>query len=72
MKITLSLETLGRVLTSAVAILATLGLGVEVSDHGFGYSDPYDLISFFSLSYEGNLPTWFSASLLLSCSVMIS
>lgn len=51
-----------RRLLFAVAIVAALGLVVELAH-------VEALIPTLSLSYEANLPTWFSSSLLLACSV---
>jgi hypothetical protein len=51
-----------RRLLYAVAIVSGLGLAAEVSGREA-------LVSKLSLSYESNLPTWFSSSLLLACAV---
>ena len=47
----------------AVAIVAGGGLAVELARAGEAVT------AMFSLSYEANLPTWFSSSLLLACAV---
>ncbi len=54
----------------AVAIVAGLGLAIEAV-HTCSHADLVEvLVAKLSLSYEGNLPTWFSSSLLLMCAVV--
>jgi hypothetical protein len=54
----------------AVAIVAGLGLAAELWHAAVpGEELLEDLGPMLSLSYEGNLPTWFSSSLLLVCSL---
>src|SRR5262245_23167263 len=58
---------LRRRLLTAVAVVSALGLLVEiwhVRSHGALVEA---LLPKLSLSYEGNVPTWFSSSLLLCC-----
>ena len=43
-----------------------LGLVVELAHHTGGGTDS-PLVPLFSLSEEGNVPTWYSSALLLSC-----
>jgi hypothetical protein len=59
------------VLFSVWALLATGGLCAELCKAIFGRSFAEDLVYFFGLSYEQNLPTWYSASLLLLCAVQL-
>jgi hypothetical protein len=65
----IEVATLRRRILYAVAIVAGLGLVVEVwhaRSHGAVIEA---LLPKLSLSYEGNLPTWVSSSLLLACAV---
>jgi hypothetical protein len=58
-----------RRLLFAVAVVAGLGLAIEAV-HTRSHSALVEtLLQKLSLSYEGNLPTWFSSSLLLACAV---
>jgi hypothetical protein len=57
-------------LCAVVAVLCTVGLGVELW-HGFAPSTVSDaLLPRFSLSFEGNVPTWLSSALLLACALL--
>jgi hypothetical protein len=49
-------------LFAGIAIVSGLGLVVELAG-------PEALVRHLSLSYEGNIPTWFSSSLLLGCAL---
>jgi hypothetical protein len=53
---------LRRRLLLATAVVSAVGLAVELAH-------PEAVLSLFSLSYEANVPTWFSSALLLACSV---
>jgi len=58
-----------RRLLVGVAIVAGLGLAIEAL-HARSHAELVELVlTKLSLSYEGNLPTWFSSSLLLACAV---
>jgi len=55
-----------RWLLLAIAVVSGAGLAVELGrDHV-----PEQVLLHFSLSYEGNIPTWLSSSLLLGCAIM--
>jgi hypothetical protein len=60
-----------RVLVGALLAVAAAGLAVELLHHGPLPDLDEDLVGLFSLSYEGNLPTWYSSSLLLACAVTL-
>jgi len=53
---------LRRRLLLATAVVSAAGLAVELAH-------PEAILQLFSLSYEANVPTWFSSALLLACSV---
>lgn len=58
-----------RWLLRAVALVSVAGLASEAV-HALHHDDVTDLLlAKLSLSYEGNLPTWFSSALLLACAV---
>ncbi len=60
--------TLRRWLVVGLAVIAGLGLAVEL---WFASSDDaiVGVVSAFSLSEEGNVPTWYASSLLLACAI---
>ncbi len=58
-------------LGAATGLIALLGLGVELL-HARSHAPAVEvLVGFLSLSYEGNLPTWYASSLLLLCAVQL-
>jgi hypothetical protein len=58
-----------RRLLVAVALVAGLGIAIEAA-HTQSHAELVEaLLTRLSVSYEGNLPTWFSSSLLLACAV---
>jgi hypothetical protein len=59
--------TLGRWLVFAIAIVSGLGLAVEIAHATIGVNE--QVLVHLSLSFEGNVPTWFSSSLLLGCAI---
>lgn len=62
-------RTVRRRLLFAAALVSMLGLAVEAL-HARVTCDALEaLLPKLSLSYEANLPTWFSSSLLLACAV---
>lgn len=60
-----------RVLVASLIAVAGAGLAVELLQHGPLPALGEDLVGLFSLSYEGNLPTWYSSSLLLACAITL-
>jgi hypothetical protein len=60
-----------RVLVAALIAVAGAGLAVELLHHGPLPDLDEDLVGLFSLSYEGNLPTWYSSALLLACAITL-
>ena len=59
---------LGRVLLTTTSVVVLLGLGAEIASASGVDSR---LVGFFSLSVEGNLPTWYASSLLLACAALL-
>jgi len=70
--VTLVPARLRRVLLAVVAGLAAIGCLVEWIEYRVTQVDPGLLLPTFSLSYEGNVPTWYAASLLLACSCLLA
>src|SRR5262245_15560815 len=64
-------RAMARWLIAAGALVALLGLGVELA-HARSHAPAVEtLVGFLSLSYEANLPTWYASSLLLRCAVQL-
>jgi len=59
-----------RALVGATALVCLLGLGAELLHHGSG--EGHAALFFWSLSYEGNLPTWYATVLPLLCAAMLA
>lgn len=65
----IEIGTLRRRLLAGVALVAALGAAVELWHARARNAVIEALLPKLSLSYEGNLPTWFSSSLLLLCAI---
>lgn len=67
------LATLRRALCVATAIVAAIGLAAERIGHSqAGESESIQkAVAFFSLSYEHNLPSWYSSMLLFACAIAL-
>lgn len=63
-------RTLRQGLLCAVAVVALLGLAAELAHHLLP-SIKSPLLPFFSLSCEGNFPTWCASLLLSSCGIVL-
>ena len=61
-----------RALGAALIAVGAAGLTVELLHHGPLPALDEDLVGLFSLSYEGNLPTWYSSALLLACAITLA
>ena len=72
MRITLRLSWLRRLLTAVVVGLIAAGFVAELAEKGWRVSDPDEILEYFSLSHEENLPTWFSSVLLFSCGLVLA
>jgi hypothetical protein len=72
MEITLSRATLRRILFTVMALIVGAGLVAEVLKSGLRVRGVRAWIPIFSLSYEQNIPTWYSSCLLLVCSMLLA
>jgi hypothetical protein len=63
MHIAISYRTLKRVLFWLWVPVITAGLTVEVAFYGFGLDQDETWLALFSLSYEANVPTWYTVCL---------
>src|SRR5688572_22379392 len=61
-----------RALVLALIFICSLGLSAEILHHGPYPDASEEIVGLLSLSYEGNLPTWYSSALLLACSALLA
>lgn len=65
-------EQIARPLIAAGSIVAGAGLAIELV-HTRSHADAVEtLVDLFSLSYEGNVPTWYASSLLFTCALVLT
>ena len=69
---TISIRAVRRALIVVLVVVAAAGLAVELLHHGPVADLDEELVGLLSLSYEGNLPTWYSSALLLGCAVTLA
>ena len=55
-----------------LAFLIYSSLCAEFCEDVLNLPDAYGLQAFFSLSHEGNLPTWFISCLLCACALLLA
>lgn len=67
----LSPTSVRRALVVATVLVCLVGLVVELVRHGLGLGDS-SVASLLSLSYEGNLPTWYASVLPLICAGLLA
>lgn len=60
-----------RALVVATVVVCLVGLVAELARHGLGLADSA-VVSLLSLSYEGNLPTWYASVLPLLCAGLLA
>lgn len=72
MEITVSFSALRRILFVAMAVVVGAGVAVEVLHEYVRLGDYKAIVPLFSLSYEQNIPTWYSSALLFSCSAALA
>lgn len=58
-----------RVVIAGTLIVASLGLAAEIARSS---GAPEEIVEIFSLSYEGNVPTWWASVLLFSCGLALA
>ena len=61
-----------RVLVIMALSLALVSLAGQFSKYYLGHDNIFGLVSRFDVASEANVPTWFSSSLLLVCSLLLS
>ena len=71
-QITVSQRTLRSVLLWALALLIFAGFCAEIANALLELHETSEIVAFFGLSYEHNLPTWFSTCLLFACAVVLA
>jgi len=59
-------------LAIVAALISLAGLGAELLGHAIGLPLDQGVVPYLSLSNEANVPTYFSAALLASCSVLLT
>lgn len=59
-------------LLAATAVLTLASAGVQISTYGFNHGGLLGLRRMFDMELEGNVPSWFSGTLLLACSMMFA
>ncbi|KYF71844.1 hypothetical protein BE17_18440 [Sorangium cellulosum] len=72
MEITLPRFRLRVAMFAAMAAVASAGLAVEVLRPILRLSSRSGVVPLLSLSYEQNVPTWYTSSLLLACSLLLA
>jgi len=60
------------VLAAAAVFLVIASSAGQFSTYVLGHGYVFGLVNLFSLDREGNVPTWFSAFLLLSCAALLT
>jgi hypothetical protein len=69
--VTVSKRALRRVLVAGMAVVTGAGLAAEILKSALRLKGDRGAVPIFSLSYEQNIPTWYSSSLLLACSLLL-
>lgn len=72
MEVTVSKAKLRAVLFGLMAAVAVAGLAVEVLRPILRLRSRSGVVPLLSLSYEQNVPTWYSSSLMLACSLALA
>lgn len=65
-------KRIAQLLTSVALLLGVISFAGQFAEHVLGYDNPLGLIGLFNVESEGNLPTWFSAALLLICAQLLA
>ncbi|WP_437625227.1 hypothetical protein [Sorangium sp. So ce1151] len=72
MEITLPRARLRVAMFAVMAVVASAGLAVEVLKPILRLKSSSGVVPLLSLSYEQNVPTWYTSSLLLACSLLLA
>ena len=72
MQITVSSRKLRPILLGIMALIIAAGLAVEVLRPIYKLKRRSGIVPLLSLSYEQNVPTWYSAALLLTCALLLA
>lgn len=72
MDIVLSKARLRPILAGVMAVIVAAGVAVEVLRPVYHLKSQSGVVPLLSLSYEQNLPTFYSAALLLACSLLLA
>jgi hypothetical protein len=67
-----SVPWLRPALAIGLAVVSVTGCLVELGHHGVGPAAPETVVALLSLSYEANVPTWYSSVLLLGCAFLLA
>jgi len=68
----ISPKQIAQFLTLVALLLGAISFAGQFAKHVLGYDSLLGLISLFNVESEGNLPTWFSAALLLICAQLLA
>ncbi len=71
MEIPIRLRQIIWFLAATWMFLVVAGFCVEAWKYIFYFDDDLEWLYFLGLSYEQNLPTWYSSTLLLLCAVLL-
>jgi hypothetical protein len=69
--VTIPASTVGRLLTPIITVFGLAYIGGQISIYVFGHAGLLGLVGLFDLDQEANLPSWYSASVLLICSAVL-
>jgi hypothetical protein len=72
MDIVISRAQLRPILAGVMAVIVAAGVAVEVLKPVYHLKSRSGIVPLLSLSYEQNLPTFYSAALLLACSLLLA
>jgi hypothetical protein len=72
MPVRISLIRINRLLGLAVVLLSLAGFASEASIHLFADEWGFGLVPLVNLAYEGNIPTWYSSTLLFLCALLLA
>ena len=72
MQITLHKAKLRRVLLGVMGVVVAAGVAVEVLKPIYKLKSRRGIVPLLSLSYEGNVPTWYTSALLVACAFFLA